>query len=102
MRAEFELASKTIKSCWLQMTIQEDDKEELDDSEFPDHSDVDDSESTDIESCPMCGKLIYEQAEVCPHCGNFISAEHARHRKPMWIVIGVILCLILALFICLR
>jgi predicted nucleic acid-binding Zn ribbon protein len=84
------------------MSFQEDDKDELDDSELPDAADMNDSHSTDTEACPVCGKMIYEQAQSCPHCGNLISTEHRRHRKPMWIVIGVILCLILALFICLR
>ena len=84
------------------MTFQEDDKEELDDSELPDDSDMDDSDSTDTEPCPVCGKQIYEQAQVCPQCGNLVSLGHKRYRKPLWIVVGVILCLILALFICLR
>jgi predicted nucleic acid-binding Zn ribbon protein len=84
------------------MSFQENDEEELDDSELPDAADVDDSDSTDTEPCPICGKLIYEQAQTCQHCGNFVSLGHTRNRKPLWIVVGVILCIILALLICLR
>jgi predicted nucleic acid-binding Zn ribbon protein len=84
------------------MSFQEDDEEELGDSELPDAADMDDSDSTDIEACPICGKQIYEQSQVCPYCGNFVSPGRSRSRKPLWIVVGVIVCLAVVFFLWLR
>lgn len=44
--------------------------------------------------CPYCKHPIYEDAQRCPHCGNYISEEDAPPaRKPWWIIIGVLLVL---------
>jgi predicted nucleic acid-binding Zn ribbon protein len=46
--------------------------------------------------CPYCGEEIHEDAQRCPYCENYISAEDApQQRKPWWIVAGVLLCLVL-------
>jgi predicted nucleic acid-binding Zn ribbon protein len=78
----------------------EDDPDE-DESEYPDEADVDQDdgdEYAETPPCPHCRKPLYEQAEVCPHCGKFISREETgRWRKPVWIVVGVIACLIVIL-----
>jgi predicted nucleic acid-binding Zn ribbon protein len=61
------------------MTI--DDEDESDDAEI------------DKDVCPRCGEAVYEDAVRCPRCGAYISEEEARARKPIWIIIGVIVCL---------
>jgi hypothetical protein len=73
----------------------DDDDEEDDDREAPDPSDRDDIDDDDAEtvSCPHCRKSVYEQAEICPHCGSFISFSDER-RQPLWIWIAAILALI--------
>ncbi len=44
--------------------------------------------------CPWCKAQIHEDAEQCPSCGKYLSAEDAPPQpKPLWIVIGVGLCL---------
>src|SRR5262249_53014304 len=51
--------------------------------------------------CPHCREEIYEQAERCPHCESYISAEDAPEgeepqaptRKPWWVYVGVLACL---------
>ncbi len=69
----------------------DEDDEELDDDESPDESDRDE-EVNDTRPCPYCGKEIYEQAEVCPHCRSYISLEQVASRRPIWIwVTGVVL-----------
>ena len=69
--------------------------DDLDDRESPDPADVDDSESVDTDPCPYCGRPVYEQVEVCPHCKNFISREDSLpSRKPLWIIAGVIVTLV--------
>lgn len=47
--------------------------------------------------CPYCRREILEEAERCPSCENYISAEDAPPAiKPLWIVVAAILCLIAA------
>jgi hypothetical protein len=73
--------------------------EEDDDREDPDLADMDDAESNDevdTVECPFCGKPVYEQAELCPHCHNYISREDPAARPPRrgWVIwVGVITCL---------
>jgi hypothetical protein len=50
--------------------------------------------------CPYCGKAIYDDAERCPYCENYVSREDAPSKQPVWLVIGVVICLaIIALWI---
>ncbi|MGQ0636877.1 MAG: zinc ribbon domain-containing protein [Planctomycetaceae bacterium] len=56
-------------------------------------ADLDDEDASTID-CPYCGKAICEESPRCPHCGQYLSQEDAPPgRKPLWIVIGVLLCL---------
>jgi hypothetical protein len=71
---------------------EDDDHPELEDGAPPD-ADVDDDESSETESCPHCGKPVYEQADACPHCRNYISRDDSPSRKPLWIIIGTIVTL---------
>ena len=65
------------------------DDEGLEDEEYA---------SDDTEPCPYCGKPVYEGAERCPHCENYITAEDGRGRpRPWWFVVGMILALAVAL-----
>jgi hypothetical protein len=68
------------------------DGDEDDKSEEGDSGD-DDEEAT--VPCPYCDKPIHEDSERCPYCEKYISAEDAPPaRKPVWIVIGAIVALI--------
>ena len=67
----------------------EDDPEDGDDWQ-PD----DDAEDDDTVPCPHCRAPVYEGAEQCPACGNYLSEEDdPPARKPLWLVIGFVLCL---------
>jgi predicted nucleic acid-binding Zn ribbon protein len=71
------------------------DEDDLDDREAPDPSDIDD-DSADTDPCPHCGKPVYEQAEICPHCQSYISREHSLpRRKPIWIISAAIITLLI-------
>lgn len=65
------------------------DHDELDDIEFPDAESGDD----DLTPCPSCRRPIYEDAERCPYCENWISREDAPGRPPTWVFVGVLVCL---------
>ena len=70
------------------------DEDEFDKDEG--HFDEDDDEPT--VPCPYCRREIHEDAQRCPYCEQYISAEDApAGRKPWWIVLGVVLCLLMVL-----
>jgi predicted nucleic acid-binding Zn ribbon protein len=75
--------------------MSDDDDEDLNDWEAPNPADIDDEDSADTEPCPRCGKPIYEQAEVCSRCHNYISREEPRNRRriPVWIIAGTVIAL---------
>lgn len=68
------------------------DDDELDaDDEF----DQDDDQTL---PCPYCGEPVYDEAEQCPACGNYLSEEDAPRRpKPLWIVAGVAACIVIVI-----
>ena len=41
--------------------------------------------------CPYCGREVYEDADICPGCGQFIIRDDIReghplwHRSPLWV-----------------
>jgi predicted nucleic acid-binding Zn ribbon protein len=44
-----------------------------------------------IMPCPHCRKMVSEEAEVCSHCGEYISAEDApRKPLPIWFWIALV------------
>jgi predicted amidophosphoribosyltransferase len=52
----------------------------------------------DTVPCPYCQAPIYEDRERCPQCGNYLSEEDApAGRPPLWIVIGTVAALAVAL-----
>jgi hypothetical protein len=85
-----------------------DDDDDLDDDNFDDGDlddgygedyDVDEDEDNVTIPCPYCRRQIHEDAERCPYCEQYISAEDApAQAKPWWIVLGVVLCLVVLLW----
>ena len=71
-----------------------------------DRDDADfDDESDDVETlaCPACGEQIYEDAQQCPHCGDWIIPVDARGRslRLIWIVAALLL-IVAMIFLALR
>lgn len=57
----------------------------------------DDEDDEPTIACPYCNEQIHEDSQRCPHCENYISEEDAPPaRKPTWIVVGLVICLIIA------
>ena len=53
----------------------------------------DDDDDAALIECPACGAEVYEEAEQCPHCGEWIiHSAAARGRHWIWIA-GAILAL---------
>jgi hypothetical protein len=50
----------------------------------PDNRDDDDVETL---PCPACGRQIYEEAEACPYCGEYVTHSTSVFAgKPVWFV----------------
>lgn len=67
-----------------------------DNEDWPD----DDDDSTSVVECTNCGADVYEEADSCPVCGEYlIDASRPLDKKPMWFVaiglLGVIAVVVL-------
>ena len=69
--------------------------------EEPDSWDLDDEADTCTVPCPECGHEVYEDAEQCPVCGQYVVfGSHALSgRSTLWKVVGLsgVIAVILAL-----
>jgi predicted nucleic acid-binding Zn ribbon protein len=76
------------------------DEADLHDRELPDAADMDpssddDDAGGDTEPCPFCGKLIWDNADLCSHCGNFVAfPEQAPRERPIWFWIALVLAFV--------
>lgn len=62
-----------------------------------DDEDLDDGESEEA-ACPACGRSVYEDADKCPHCGEWITPTgeaQRRSRTWFWPVLVVVLILMM-------
>jgi predicted RNA-binding Zn-ribbon protein involved in translation (DUF1610 family) len=66
---------------------------ESDDSEDESFHDERDEDHVTIE-CPECGESVFDDAERCPHCENYIVTDRGNASpKPLWITLTVLLCI---------
>ena len=50
--------------------------DELDHAEYPDPADcTEDDAGIDEIPCPKCARMIYEQSQQCPQCGEWVLAR---------------------------
>lgn len=71
------------------------DEDRYDDAEFDDmYSDDDDAlgDQAETRPCPSCGAEVYEDAEQCPVCGEYITFGTGvfEGRPWWWIVLGLL------------
>ena len=51
---------------------------------------------SDTIPCPYCKREIYDGAERCPYCEQYVSQEDApASDKAWWLIVGVAVCLFL-------
>ena len=58
--------------------------------EGPDEHDLEDEfadgPELDQVPCPSCGRMIYDDTDKCPHCGDWVMPmASAAARRPTWI-----------------
>ena len=60
------------------------------DDAYPDEDESDDDTTATV-VCPHCGAEVYEDAEYCPACDNYITpGGNAFSGRPLWwILLGV-------------
>jgi hypothetical protein len=77
--------------------------DESDDPEAPDASDwTDEDEDADQVACLACGRAIWEEAQQCPHCGEWVGPG-ARGPTPWALFVAIaLLVLLAALFVLTR
>lgn len=53
---------------------------------------ADDDEASLTIPCPTCREEIYEEAEQCPYCGNYVvrTSTAWEGRPPWWILLGAL------------
>jgi hypothetical protein len=66
---------------------------DFDADEFEDEDWGDDPDEDTTMPCPHCREPVYDDAELCPNCGRYLSREDVPYRKPWWVVLGVVACL---------
>lgn len=78
-------------------------RDDDEDREFPDASDTDggDDENDLLSPCPNCKRMMYDDAEQCPYCGHYASAETAPASHAAWVIVTAVVCLILAVLMAL-
>ena len=62
-----------------------------DDENFDDYPD-DSDDSVETVICNACGSEVYEEATMCPHCGEFLTVSTSgwNGRPGWWSAIGFI------------
>ena len=61
------------------------------------YDDTEDKEECTI-LCPYCQEEIHEESLRCPFCENYLSTvDSPAQRRPLWLVVGIVICLILVL-----
>ena len=69
----------------------------MDYDEHPDEEwveDEGDEEDVCLE-CPSCHKLVHEDAQQCPHCGDWITPVYPGSRTKRWIwTVAVVLVIL--------
>ena len=59
----------------------------LEEWEFPESDEEEDEDASETQVCPSCGAAIYEDAEQCPACGDYVVfSDSAISGWPWWFV----------------
>lgn len=52
--------------------------------EWEDEYDEEDDEENLTLPCPFCEEEIYEDSDVCPHCGNYVFMDRSEYKHSLW------------------
>ncbi len=72
-------------------------REMEDDADMPNPADVRRLNDNVTRRCPNCKKEIFDDAEVCYHCGDAVVTGSSRGQSP-WVVVVIALIIVAFLF----
>ena len=59
----------------------------LEDWEYPEPDEGEDDDEVETVACPACREEVYEEAQQCPHCGEYIdSSTRALDGHSWWFI----------------
>jgi len=68
----------------------------------PGDDDLDEEAGSEMVECSSCGRPVYEDAEKCPHCGDWITAGgEAARRAQGWfwpVVVALLIAVVLVVW----
>ena len=67
------------------------------DDDDDDQGEPEGGDDDDLDACPRCGRLIFDDSVRCPRCGTYVTREEPGS-KPWWVVLGVLVCLALVVY----
>ncbi len=73
--------------------------DDLDDDEYPDEWESDDDDVVDLVECPHCRAEIYEEAQQCPVCEQYVSDARTTRLSPFWTATAVIVLVWIAYYL---
>ncbi len=65
---------------------------------WEDEGDEASEDDADLDECPRCGRLIYDDSDRCPKCGTYVTREEVRSVRPWWVVAGSLVCLAMVVY----
>jgi hypothetical protein len=62
------------------------------DDEFDDDWPDDEDDETPVVACPSCGSDVFDDAEWCPSCGDYITQTRSAwaNKSWWWMVLGLL------------
>ena len=48
-------------------------------------------------TCPSCGSEVYDDATICPVCGEYILSHSSFNRKYLWPIVASIILIVFVL-----
>jgi hypothetical protein len=62
------------------------------DDDWEDPEPADESDDAELATCPSCGEEIFEDAERCPYCGDYVVHSTSPFAgRPLWFcVLGLL------------
>jgi len=72
------------------------------DDDYDDEVRDDASDESETVPCPTCGAPVFEEAQKCPHCGDWITAQAGGGRRQVRVMMiaTVLIALLLLLVLC--
>ncbi|UUO07090.1 RNA-protein complex protein Nop10 [Blastopirellula sp. J2-11] len=79
-------------SRWDEDDFDDDDESFVDDEAWTDDDLPSDDPDDYLDHCPQCGGEIYSEADVCPHCGEYLFHHHSpwSNQSFWWVALGLL------------